>query len=86
MGAKFPEEERRLTCPMCRNGDLKAGEATVALDRDDLMLVVRGVPAQICENCGEEYLDEDVTARVLEIAEQAASTGVRVEVRDFIAA
>jgi len=34
---------------------------------------------------GEEYVDDVTTARLLEVAEQAAQSGVEVEVRDYVA-
>jgi hypothetical protein len=47
--------------------------------------VFRGVPALICDNCGEEYVDESVTKQLLELAEEAARSGSDIEVRDFAA-
>jgi hypothetical protein len=44
------------------------------------------VPAQVCENCGEQYVDADTTARLLGEAEKAAAAGVQVEVRAYAAA
>jgi hypothetical protein len=44
------------------------------------------VPALICDNCGEEYVDEETTSRLLAIAEEAVRAGVHVDVRDYIAA
>jgi hypothetical protein len=55
------------------------------MERGGLTLVVKGVPAQVCETCGEEYLDEETTARLLRDAERAAREGVQVEVRTFAA-
>lgn len=49
-------------------------------------MVVRHVPAQICDNCGEEYLDEATTEEALSQAEAAARQGVTVEVREFAVA
>ena len=57
----------------------------MTLARDQLTLVIKGVPAQICENCGEEYVDEDITSRLLETAEEAARSGVQVDVRQYMA-
>jgi hypothetical protein len=51
-----------------------------------LTLVVKGVPAEVCANCGEEYVDEEVTRRILQVAEDAAKAGVQVDVRDYVAA
>ena len=67
-----------MKCVACRNGEVRPGTATVPLERDGLILVVKGVPARVCENCGEEYLDETETGRLLDTAEEAARSGVRL--------
>lgn len=62
------------------------GTATLVLKRDALTMVVRRVPAEVCGNCGGDYVDETVAATALEQAETAARDGVTVEVREFAAA
>jgi hypothetical protein len=49
-------------------------------------VVINDVPAQVCGNCGEEYTGERVAESVLASAEAAARAGVRVEIRDYVAA
>ncbi|MBX3385059.1 MAG: type II toxin-antitoxin system MqsA family antitoxin [Phycisphaeraceae bacterium] len=75
-----------MTCPICKHGELKPGLVTVTLDRGTSTIVFRGVPARVCQNCGEQFVDEAVTSRLLQEAEQAARSGVEVEVRRFNAA
>ncbi|MBM3214562.1 type II toxin-antitoxin system MqsA family antitoxin [Candidatus Poribacteria bacterium] len=75
-----------MKCVICRHGETQTGTATVMLTRDAMTLVFRGVPAQVCANCGEEYVDEETTARLLQVAEDAAQAGVQVDVREFVAA
>ena len=75
-----------MKCLVCRNGETRWGTATVTLERDELILVVKSVPARICENCGEEYLDEIVANHLAKMGEEAAATDVKVDVRDYIAA
>lgn len=75
-----------MKCVICKNGETKPGKATVTLERNGTTLVVKGVPANVCANCGEEYVDEGTTARLLKTAEEAASSGVQVDVRDYAAA
>jgi hypothetical protein len=58
----------------------------VVLQRAGATLVVNDVPAQVCANCGEEYLDEQVAEDVLISADAAARAGVKVEIRDYVAA
>ena len=75
-----------MKCVICKKGETKKGKATVTLERDGVTLVIKSVPAQVCVNCGEEYIDEKTTAQLLKSAEIAAKTGVQVDVREFIAA
>ena len=75
-----------MKCVICRNGETGPGAATVTLEREDLVLVIKGVPARVCANCSEEYLDEDVSGHLLEMREGAVRAGVKVEVRDYAAA
>jgi YgiT-type zinc finger domain-containing protein len=75
-----------MICVICKHGETRPGTATVTLEREDTTLVIKGVPAQVCANCGEEYVDEDTTARLLRTAEEAARTGVQVDVRQYAAA
>jgi len=75
-----------MKCIICKNGETKPGNATVTLEREGTTLVIKGVPADVCANCGEEYVDETITARLLKTAEEAARSGVEVDVREYIAA
>ena len=75
-----------MICVICRNGDLEVGTSTVTLTRDSLTLVVKDVPALVCDNCGEEFIDEDVSSHLLKTAEDALKSGVQVDVRNYVAA
>ncbi len=75
-----------MTCIICKQGQTKPGQASVTLERDGLTLVFKSVPAEVCENCGEQYVDSETTARLLQEAEQAAQAGIAVEVRTYVAA
>ncbi|MCH8206764.1 MAG: type II toxin-antitoxin system MqsA family antitoxin [Chloroflexi bacterium] len=73
-------------CVVCRNGEMTPGSTIVTLARDSLTLVVKDVPALVCDNCGEEYVEDSITARLLETAEEALKAGVQVDVRYYAAA
>lgn len=75
-----------MRCVICKNGETAPGHATVTLERNGNVVVIQSVPAEICENCGEEYVAADVTARILAVAEQALRQGVKVDVRQYLAA
>ncbi|MDO8585625.1 MAG: YgiT-type zinc finger protein [Armatimonadota bacterium] len=43
-------KETDVKCVVCKQGETPLGKATVTLDRDNLTLVVKGAPAQVCSN------------------------------------
>jgi YgiT-type zinc finger domain-containing protein len=75
-----------MKCAICKQGETRRGAATVTLERESTMLIVKSVPAQVCQNCGEEYLNEDVTAKLLQEAEEAVRAGVQMTIRTYAAA
>lgn len=75
-----------MKCVICKNGQTRPGKVTVNLERGPSTLIFRSVPAQVCDNCGEQYLDAETTRALLEQAERAAQAGVEVEVRSYVAA
>jgi YgiT-type zinc finger domain-containing protein len=75
-----------MKCVVCKQAETRSGTATVTLERDGLTIVFRGVPAQVCPNCGEDYVDPTVADQLLKDAEQTARNGTQVEVRQFVAA
>ncbi len=82
MGCEFFKEEP-VTCVICKSGTPEAGKTTVTVERGKTLIVFRRVPAQICPNCGESYLDDGVVDEVYHAADQAAKAGVEVDVREF---
>jgi len=50
-------------CPIC-GGRRIAGTTTFAVDLGFGVVVVRNVPAQVCEQCGEAWLDDAVAERL----------------------
>lgn len=75
-----------MKCVVCKHGNTEPGVTTVTLERGRTTIVLKGVPAEVCDNCGEAYVDADTTNRLLRDAETAAATGVEVEVQRYAAA
>lgn len=75
-----------MNCVICRQGETYPDKVTVTLERGNTTIVFKNVAAQVCENCGESYVDEVTTTQLLAAAEAAVKAGVQVEVREFVAA
>ena len=70
-----------MNCLICRQGQLVPGFTTVKLDQEEINLTVKGVPAGVCPNCGDAYLDEKVATRLLQIVKQSIESG---EPKEFL--
>jgi len=79
-------KEKTIKRVICKHPRTEPGVTTVTLEREGLVLVIREVPAQVCPNCGEAYLDEAIARRLLLTAEQSAQAGSQVDVRRYMAA
>lgn len=75
-----------MKCPICKHGDMIAGTASITLERNAATLVFKSVPAQICNNCGEECFTDNITTSIMKQAELAIAQGVQIDVRQYRAA
>lgn len=74
---------RNMKCSICKNGTTKPGYTHVTMERENTTIVFKAVPAHVCENCGETYIDEDVARKILKLAEDAKQSGIQTEVRQY---
>lgn len=74
-----------MNCVICKNGNMNDGHVTVTLQRGDSIIVLKNVPASVCENCGEYTLSETVAERVMQLAEESVSKKVEIEVLNYAA-
>jgi YgiT-type zinc finger domain-containing protein len=74
-----------MTCVICRHGQAMPGLVTVSLQRNGCTVVFKEVPADVCNNCGEYYLSDQVTTDLLHRAETAAARGSELEVQRYAA-
>ncbi len=77
-----------MRCPICKHGETRPDRVTVALDRTtprNVTVVFRNVPAEVCANCGEEYVSETTTGALLRQAEAVSRGEKEVEVLQFAA-
>lgn len=86
MGDGVEAKETAMKCPICRQGETKPGLATEVLQREGAVLVFRNVPAEICDVCGESYVESDTASLLAAKAEKRIAAGVRLEASDFQAA
>ncbi len=74
-----------MRCVICKHVETHSGKTTVVLQRGETIVIIKEVPAELCNNCGEYYLDENITDQVLSMAEEAVKKNAEVEILRFAA-
>ena len=62
-----------MKCVICKEGVTQPGVTTVHLSRAGIHHEFRDIPALICQNCGEFYLDDKAAEKLLDQAEENQS-------------
>lgn len=74
-----------MKCVICKQGETRNGRVTVTLERGNTTVIIKDVPAQVCENCGEYYLSAEISQELFQTAENAVSKGAEVEILRYVA-
>lgn len=74
-----------MKCVICKQGRTHPGLTTVTIEREKTTIIIKEVPANICENCGEYFLNEDVLEVIEKLLDQAVQHGVEFEVLRYAA-
>jgi YgiT-type zinc finger domain-containing protein len=69
-------------CPLCR-GEKQPGTTTFAVDLKFGVVVVREVPAFVCTQCGDAWIDDPVAAKLENIVAEARRKQTLVEVTQW---
>ncbi len=72
-----------MKCLICKHGTPKPGVTNFTVERDGVLVVIRHVPASICEICGEEYFDDSITDELYKQVDGAIKAGQEVSIQEF---
>lgn len=65
-------------CPVC-GGSVQPDTTTFSVDLKSGVVVVRNVPAYVCQQCGEEWLDDEQSAKLEKIVNRARQENSQLE-------
>lgn len=68
------EASSQSLCPRC--GDSKEpGKATYTVDFGPSLVIVRNVPAMVCDQCGEEWIGSETAGKLERLTQGARQRG-----------
>jgi len=69
-----------MKCVICKSGTMKEGLVTVTLEKNGSIILIKEVPAHICDVCSHYYLDELTAREVLKRGQEGLLKGAELEV------
>jgi YgiT-type zinc finger domain-containing protein len=76
------ELEKNSRCPLC-GGRLKSGVATIPFLLPDTVVLVKDVPAEVCQSCHEPYVTGKVTDRITDLLNQLRAFPAEVSIVSY---
>lgn len=70
-------EGDEMKCLVCKHNRFKKGTTVLPIERGKAILLITDIPARVCTNCGEPYLDEETAQDVQDLANERLSGEVR---------
>ncbi len=64
-----------MKCPLCR-GEMKEGKTSLPYEVGEKLIVLRNVPALICEQCGEVFIKMEVAKEAERLLNTAIANGM----------
>ena len=72
-----------MKCMICKHGETQKGTTTITLERGTSTIIFKDVPALVCDNCGEKYVEDETTKSLLKNANDIIKSGAEIDIRKF---
>jgi YgiT-type zinc finger domain-containing protein len=73
-----------MFCALCK-GKMKNGKVNFPVNVGNNFIRIKDVPALVCEQCGEYFLEDDVAGVIEKIVSDTKSLNVEFEILKFAA-
>lgn len=69
-------------CVFCK-GDLKPSTTTYTVNINSNIIIIKNVPCEECQQCGEQYFNTDVTKRLENLVNQVKNALSEITIVDY---
>lgn len=71
-----------MSCFMCK-GELEKKKVSYLVDLGKTIIIIKGVPAKVCKQCGEQYFDDETSENIEKIVEQLKDLEAEVTIINY---
>jgi len=71
-----------MNCFMCK-GDLKEKKVNYMVDLESTIIIIKGVPAKVCNECKEQYFDDEISKNIENIVNKLKDLSTEVTIINY---
>ncbi len=71
-----------MNCLMCK-GDLEEKKVNYIVDLEETIIIIKGVPAKVCKQCGEQYFDDKTAENIEAIVNELKKIPIEVSIVNY---
>ena len=71
-----------MDCFICK-GKLEEKKVNYIADLEGTIIIIKGVPAKVCTQCGEQYFDDETTENIERIVNQLKQVPIEVSIVNY---
>ena len=80
--AKIDKEGKIMNCFMCK-GILEEKKVNYVVNIEETIIIIKGVPAKVCTQCGEQYFDNETAENIEKIVNQLKKLATEVTIVNY---
>lgn len=71
-----------MNCFKCK-GNLEEKNVNYMVDLEETIIIIKGVPAKVCTQCGEQYFDDETAENIEKIVDQLKELSTEVTIVNY---
>jgi len=71
-----------MKCFMCK-GELTEKNVNYMVDLENTIIIVKGVPAKVCEDCKEQYFDDETSKNIEKIVNRLKDLSTEITIINY---
>lgn len=71
-----------MNCFMCK-GELTKKKVNYMVDLESTIIIIKGVPAKVCSQCGEQYFEDETSENIESIVNKLKDLSTEVTIINY---
>ena len=71
-----------MSCFVCK-GNLENKKVNYVVDLENTIIIIKEVPARVCNQCGEQYFDDETAENIEKIVKQLKKLAAEVTIVNY---